>query len=142
LSNLGFGTGTLGQVAPNYGSDLSCVFDLDPAMAEISGRLLLAQACARRIITPRGGLIDDPNYGYDITQFLNDDLSPSDLARIASGIDGELVKDERVFASSTTVNFALNTLTIATTMTPSAGPTFALVLAVSNVTVAILQPIQ
>jgi len=140
LTALGFGTGTTVGSTPNYGTDLSCVFDLDPGMVEVSGRLLLAQACVRRLITARGTLIDDLNYGFDVTQFLNDDLDPADLARIASSIDAELTKDERVFSSSTTVSLALNVLTISTQMTPSAGPTFQLTLAVNAVSVALLQP--
>lgn len=141
-SVLGFGTGTLGTAGtpPNYGTDLSCISDLDPSMAEVSGRLLLAQACVRRLTTPRGGLIDDPNYGYDVTQFLNDDLNPADLQRIASAIDAELVKDERVLSSTTQITLISNVLTIATQMTPSGGPSFSLVLAVSAVTVSLLQP--
>lgn len=65
---------------PDYGTDLSCVVDLDAGLAEVTGNTLLAQALARRLITPRGGLLDDPNYGYDLTQFLNADIGPTDLA--------------------------------------------------------------
>lgn len=51
---------------PAEGSDFSGVDDLDPAMREVSGRLALAQAYARRLNTPRGALPDWPEYGFDL----------------------------------------------------------------------------
>lgn len=142
MSNLAFGGATTPSYASvNYGSDLSCVTDLDPAMVETSGLHMLAQALCRRLITPRGTLIDDFNYGFDLRQFLGDDVGPADLARIASGVDAELLKDERVSASQTTVALAAQgVLNVVTTLTPSAGPSFQLVLAITNVTATLLQP--
>jgi phage baseplate assembly protein W len=140
MTQPGFGTGTAPQTAPSYGTDLSCVSDMDPGAVEVSGLTLLGQACARRLMTPRGRLLDDPNYGTDITRYVNDDLSPADLAKIGSGVDAELVKDERVSASSTTVTFpSTGILTLAIQVTPSTGPTFKLVIAVSQVTATLLQ---
>jgi hypothetical protein len=80
----------------DYGSDLSCVQDLDPRCIVVTGRRLLAEAVARRWITPRGGLIDDPNYGTDVTAYINDDVKPRDLATLASAMSQEAEKDERV----------------------------------------------
>jgi phage baseplate assembly protein W len=127
---------------PTYGHDLSCTNDLDPNMIEVDGLTTLTQAIFRRLITPRGTLLDDPNYGYDVTQFVNDDLSPADISRIGTQIDQELLKDQRVYASSTTVTYVASAsmLTIATVVTPSTGPTFTLVLAASQVTVQLLAP--
>jgi hypothetical protein len=127
------------QPAPNvFGYDLSCVNDLDPGMAEVGGITVLAQALARRLITPRGQLIDDPNYGYDLNGFLNDDIDPiQDPPRIAAGIDLELQKDERVFSSTSQVTFATNVITTTTQVLSALGP-FTFVLAVSNVTAQLL----
>ncbi len=120
----------------DYGHDLSCITDLDPAMLEIDGRLVLAQALARRLITPRGGLIDDPNYGYDLRLFLNDDQTAAAVAMIGSGIDAEFLKDERVLASTTTVTFTTRgVLTTVSSITDNIGP-FSLVLGVGGLTVA------
>jgi hypothetical protein len=120
---------------------MDCVFDLTPAMAETSGLHMLAQAAVRRLTTQRGTLIDDLNYGFDVRQFLGSDLSPADVAKIGSQCDSELLKDERIYQSQTTVTLlAGGTLNIVTTFTPSIGPTFQLVALISNISVALLQP--
>ncbi len=131
----------------NYGTDLAGYLDLTPTMAETSGNRLLAEACARRLITPRGGLIDDPNYGYDVTELINDDLGPRDLAILSSGIQQELLKDERVIAVEALVTLgAGGNLVITVNLTGANGPfllvlgvSSVLVLGVSSATVTILQ---
>ena len=141
MANQGFGPGNLTTSIPNYGSDLDCVFDLQPSMVETSGLHMLAQALVRRLITQRGTLIDDQNYGFDVRQFLGADLSPADVAKIGSQCDTEMVKDERVYQSQTTVTMmAGGTLNISVIITPSIGPTFQLTALVSQITVALLQP--
>ncbi len=127
-----------GVVTPVFGRDLFCTTDLDPGMLEVDGLTCLGQALFRRITTPRGQVIDDPNYGFDVTQFLNDDLAQSDLARIAAGVDAEFLKDERVYRSSTTVTLLLNTLTVSCLVTPTQGPAFALVVSANQVTAQLL----
>lgn len=107
-------------------------------MATVSGRLCLAQALARRIITPRGALIDDPNYGTDITDFLDDDVPAPVLTQLAGNIDAEFLKDERVVASQSTVIFAAGKLVTTSSVQDGDGP-FALVLSVGDVTVDILK---
>ena len=83
-------------VNTDFGSDLSCVQYLDPRCIVVTGRLLLAEAIVRRWITPRGELIDDPNYGTDITAYINDDVTPRDIATLKSAMAQEAEKDERV----------------------------------------------
>lgn len=125
-----------------YGHDLSCVSDLDPGMAEVDGTTTLAQALARRVSTPRGTLIDDPNYGYDITQELNNDVGPQDLARIGTNVDTEFLKDERVLSSKTTVQLLANGSLLVTTQVQGATGTFALVLQATSVSVLLLTVTQ
>lgn len=121
------------------GSDLSCITDLTPSMAEVTGRRALAEAVARRWSTPRGRLIDDPNYGFDLTQFVNDDVDPPKLARIKAGAEAEAGKDERVEDAEVSLVFTAGGLLIVTgTLTDAAGP-FTLTCAVSAVTVQLLQ---
>ena len=123
----------------DYGTTLSCAFDLDAMGAQSSGLTALSDALVRRITTPRGRLLTDPNYGYDIQGELNDDVTTQQVGQIASNMDQEFLKDQRVFASSTTV--ALNadgSLDTSSSIQSALGP-FSLVLAVSNVTVAIIQ---
>ncbi len=103
-------------------------------MATVSGRILLAQALARRIITPRGALIDDPNYGIDVTDFLDDDVLPQQLTQLGGNIDAEFLKDQRVVASTTVVTFLSHKLTITSAVQDGDGP-FTLVLSVGDVTI-------
>ena len=123
----------------NFGHDLACTTDLDPAMAEVDGTLLLGQALARRIQTPRGGLIDDPNYGYDVRSFLNADVDSATIGQIGAKMDAEFLKDERVAKSVTSLTYTAGVITSTTIITTNSGP-FTLVLAISSVTVAILKP--
>ena len=121
----------------DYGTDLSCVSDLDPTGAEISGRVLLGQALSRRLTTPRGRLLEDANYGFDLRQFVDDDLAPVDLAQIRSSIEAECLKDERVLAATATVTLTNNVLIVSVNLQDAAGP-FPLVLSVTAVTTTVL----
>jgi hypothetical protein len=121
----------------DFGTDLSCVSDLTPNMAEVSGNTVLAQAIARRLITPRGRLIDDPNYGYDLSAFLNADLGPGDVGKITANVYAECLKDERVLDAQVSVSLALNVLTVTVTLSTANGP-FTLVLSISSVTTSLL----
>jgi len=126
---------TIGSV--NDGHDLFCITDMDPGAIEVDGRVTLAQALVRRLQTPRGGLIDDPNYGFDVTQFINDDITQATITRMQGQITAEMLKDERVISAVTTVVFSGGMLIITISITDGVGP-FPLVLAVSAVTVQIL----
>ncbi len=124
---------------PDFGTTLSCTFDLDPMGAVVSGLTALSQALVRRITTPRGRLLTDPNYGYDVTGELNDDVTTQQVAAIGSAMDQEFLKDQRVFASLTTVTLASDgSLDTSSLIQSSLGP-FSLVLSVSQVSVAIIQ---
>jgi len=119
----------------NYGHDLAMsadLIDIDAMGAETDGRTVLAQALVRRITTPRGGLIDDSNYGYDVRAFLNDDLDAHALAQMGAAIDGEFRKDERVLTSQTRVTLSDGGLTVTSLIQDLAGP-FTLVASVSTV---------
>jgi phage baseplate assembly protein W len=118
--------------ASSFGQCWSCVTDLSSPGIYVTGNQAIGEAIARRLQTPRGGLIDDPNYGYDLTDFLNDDLTTADLALIQSNVNAECVKDERVTAASTTLTFTGGVLIVTIAVTTSAGP-FTLVLSVSSV---------
>lgn len=123
----------------DFGQDLSLVFDMDPMGAMVTGRDLLSQALVRRITTPRGRLLSNPNYGYDVTSEINDDLSTQEVSTIASNMDQEFLKDERVVSSSTTATLdADGVMTTITTIQDGQGP-FSLTLQISAVNVSILQ---
>lgn len=124
---------------PDYGTDFDCTSDLNPAMPLVTGRVALVQALYRRLITPRGGLWYDPNYGVGVQGMLNAGLTPSQLSRIGSLVDAEFAKDDRVVASTTTATFAGGVLSLTAIISDGSGP-FPLSVAVSSVTVALLTP--
>lgn len=122
----------------DFGTDLSCVTDLSEDCRPVSGQLLVCQAIARRLSTPRGRLIDDPNYGYDLTDSLNDDMGPADIAEIQAGATAECLKDERVLSATVTVTLpSTGELTIVINLDLGEGP-FDLTLAVKDTAVEII----
>ena len=145
-------------VNPALGSDLAGTNDLTAQMAESSGRRCLAEALVRRVLTPRGQLLDDPDYGEDLLAWLNDDVDANSIRRLASVLDAEWLKDERVIAADVVVQFVgesqvaaarsgivtnpnpgmLGVLVISATITDGTGP-FLLVISASAAGVALLE---
>lgn len=120
------------------GQDVGGYLDVDPQGAMVSGRTMLAQDLARRYSTPRGRLIDDPNYGYDLTDYIYADMSPADFAAMQAGAEQEAVKDERVESAVVLATLrASGDCEVEITVTDSDGD-FKLVLSVSAVTVTLL----
>lgn len=81
-----------------FGSDLSCVTDLTPDMAELASDdvLVVAQAALRRLTTPRGALLDDPDYGLDVQSYVHKAMTTAELRAMAGQIRLELLKDDRI----------------------------------------------
>ena len=145
-------------VNPALGLDLTCTNDLTPTMTTSSGRQCLAEAIYRRMTTPRGGLIYDPNYGFDLTAYIEDDITGSDLGTIQAGILQQCAQDERIVSAKCAVQFVgSNQVTSATSgivanpkpgtqgvlvvtliITDSMGP-FKLVVSASSLSVQLLQ---
>lgn len=128
-------------MATDYGSDVSTFPDLDPTFALITGPRVIAEAVARRLMTPRGGgLHYDLAYGYDVRSLLNGSFSNAQIAAIGGEIEQEVLKDERVLAASVTMRFtqATGSLLITIALTAADGP-FTLVLDVTAVSVSILR---
>ena len=104
-----------------------------------TGFRVVAEAIVRRWQTPRGGLVDDPNYGFDLSDFVSDDLGKSDLARIAKSAAAEALKDERVLACDVTVQYLVGgMLAVSGKVQTALGP-FQLVVSVGQVTISLLQ---
>ena len=128
----------------DYGSDVSTFAGgngLDPSFATITGPRVVAEALARRLMTPAGTMIGDPNYGYDLRALINKRLTVADLYSVRSSIAAELVKDERVQDVPTcdlTADTSTGVVTVTASVDLGQGP-FALVLAVSAVTVQLLK---
>lgn len=81
-----------------FGSDMSCVDDLTEDMAEVDGRTTraLAEALIRRIGTPRGSVLDAPDYGIDLRSYLHRGSTQAELLGLAGDVANEWRKDDRV----------------------------------------------
>lgn len=132
----------MAQFEPNYGKGLACTTDLDPMLRFVSGTTLMANACVRRLFCRKGSLLSDALYGIDLRDLLGSKfLTQKDVDKIASFAQAELLNDERIASVSVTGTFNSRTRTLNLTIvgTGALGP-FSLTLAVSDVTVQILQP--
>jgi phage baseplate assembly protein W len=124
---------------PDFGTAWSCVQDLTMPATLVSGFRVVGEAIARRWSTPRGALVDDPNYGTDITGQVGADMGPTDLSRFASTLAAEAQKDQRVRKCSVTATQNVDgSIVIVGNVTTTDGP-FSLVATVSNASVQLLQ---
>lgn len=124
----------------DFGTDLSCTDDLDETMKEISGQDVLAQAIYRRLTTPRGQLIDDPDYGIDVRSFLSRGVDAGKLHEIEGTIRQEVLKDERVanVTAKATIDYKTYSITVSLIVTTGDGP-FRLVFSITADTVEFLK---
>lgn len=112
--------------------------DLSMPSYMASGFLVVAEAILRRWSTGRGELIDDPNYGYNLTDLVNADLSPSELSSAQQQAAAEAVKDERVRKGNVTMVLGVDgTLAVTGQITTAQGQ-FKMVVAVSAATTQLL----
>lgn len=127
--------------APPYGRDTSCTGRMRPGTV-VSGGLLLGQAAYRRLITDRGSLLDDGNYGLNLSRKLGADVTTDEIATYPGQIRAELLKDPRLEAVA--VNIAVQnsagriTLNVEIRGIGVTGEGFALSLHVSDVRVELL----
>lgn len=122
----------------DFGLDISTpgALDLDPHFALVSGWGQLAQALARRILTPTGGLRDDPAYGFDVRAYLNDTPPPARV--VAAEVRAQWLADERVEDCDVSVAYEGGALSVVGVVLTSEG-TLRLVLSVSSVSLSILR---
>lgn len=83
-------------MAIDYGADVSTFPDLNVTGQQVSDTRSVVECCLRRLITPNGSLSYDRDFGYDLRDLLNDDLTDAELRRYEARIAIELEKDERV----------------------------------------------
>lgn len=117
------------------------VIDLDPVFGLVSGRTALVQALARRITTERGTLAwigDDPEYGDDVRASLGDDIETRQSFVVATRVERELLRDERVRGARVAASIASGRLVINAQVSDAAGP-FRFTLAVTAVSVETLK---
>lgn len=128
----------------DYGSDVSTLtsagaLDLDPYFRTITGAECVAQAIARRLTTPLGGLLDDPEYGYDLRALVHAPSGTDTIFEAQSEIEAQCLLDERVSDATVELSVEDEVLTCSVALTLFDDKAFTLVLAVSAVTVEILQ---
>lgn len=85
----------------DFGTDLSALPDLNFSIK--SGNDNLAEAIARRLVTPRGGLFYDSSYGLDLRQYLNEALTDEVRYEIETLVAAECEKDERILSAMATL---------------------------------------
>jgi phage baseplate assembly protein W len=130
LANLGPTNGV------DFGQDVSTFPVPDTSFATITGFRVLAEALARRLITPRGFLSFHTDYGTDTRLYVNEAIDDAALSRIKAEVAAELRQDERVHDADATVAFdeAAQKLSITCQVLTAAGP-FSFVLALSKLSV-------
>lgn len=121
-----------------WGRDLSCITDIDTTLTEATGHQVLAEALARRVITPNNTLLDDSAYGFDLTQYVNDDIDKRTLAEIAQQTRAQFLQDDRVRDATVEISFTGGLLIVAATIYTGIAP-FRLTLSVDQVDVALLK---
>lgn len=126
-----------------YGTDLDCAADCRDDFSEIDPQSprAIVQALIRRWTTPRGALVDDPDYGFDIRAYYNRGVTLSELRALTMQMASEARKDDRVSDIRVSANASLQTseLYITARITP-ADPdtaTFTLTFAVTSADVLI-----
>jgi hypothetical protein len=121
------------SAAISLGQCWSCIFDLTMPSTMAVGLQCVGEAIARRWSTTQGELLDDPNYGRNLTDLVGDDLGPNDLSRMQQLLAAEALKDQRVQTAVVVLTFVNGVITATGTFTTAAGP-FTLVGSVSQFT--------
>lgn len=127
----------------SFGSDFSGIDDIDQFWTFLEGEEAEVTACiqavARRYMVPRGGNPWDNGYGYDLRLLVG---SSADPAIAETQISAEARKEERIAEciAKVTVSGPTSgeTWTIVIKCTMDNGLTFTLTLAVTAVTVVLL----
>jgi hypothetical protein len=104
-----------------WGRDLSCVTDCTDSFAETppNSPRIIAEAATRRLITPRGTLLDDPNYGLDLRGYCNRGVTLTDLRTLQARVRAEIGKDARVAQCEAQVTSVGTSLSVQIEITPA-----------------------
>ena len=88
----------------DYGVDVYALTDIDPYFRLVSGQEAVAQAIARRLQTPAGGMLGDPAYGYDLRGLVNTAKSLAELEEIRANVEAQCLLDLRVDIADVSLN--------------------------------------
>lgn len=122
---------------PTWGTDVSTFPDLDATFSLLGSQRIVAEAVARRLLTPHGTLFYDPDSGVDLRELLGEGFTQAKLYRLRSLISSEAEADERVLSAAValTFNAAAQSLSVRVTIQTADGPDFALVLDINKLSV-------
>lgn len=122
----------------DLGSDFAGVDDLDANLSIVTGRRCLIENLARRLVTEKTGMLDDPTYGEPLHDIVGDVFDPIEYAQ---KVERQFLDDERVEAASVsaTYDIATRSAMLNGVVDDGDGP-FDFVIAVSDLTVEILEP--
>lgn len=128
----------------NLGVDISCYPDFDPAGSLVTGIVALCQRICRRITNVRGAWFWSPNDCTDVRNYLNVTLTKEAQQSIKSDLEREALREEEVSTVNASVTVStLSTLgqivTVHLTGTTSSNTSFSFVLAITQLTLTILQ---
>jgi hypothetical protein len=122
----------------DFGVDVHCLMDCRDDFAEVDEHSpeAIVEALVRRFVTPRGTMLDAPDYGLDIRAWCNRGATLTELRLLSSQMSAEARKDDRVDSVDVAVSSALSTqrLEIKLVVTPAdpALATFAATFAVTS----------
>lgn len=146
MATLSYGFGTGRRVArvtdsrdETLGTDVSALPSLGSRFRLVSGPENLAEALARRLMTPRGALHYAPDYGTDLRAFLSEAFTARTITRVRAAVEAELRKDRRVTAVSAVATYDATTesLAVEVVVENEAGP-FTLTVRATALTVELL----
>ena len=122
-----------------FGDDITCdPEDGIPATFElVSGRAALVQAILRRFQTRRGTLVDDPDYGLDLTDWVGKRTDTAQLLAWQQALQAEARKDQRVRSARARLTTPSGVLRFTLALETAEGP-FSLTVQVSEVSVDLL----
>ncbi len=125
----------------DYGQDVSTFPDLDVTGRTISGARCVAECTLRRLTTEEGTLDYDRDFGRDIRDLLNADVTPKEIRREEIRVANEIEKDERVLRADVTMTLdeQKQTLTIRVGGELVDAESFDFVLAITAVSAEILK---
>lgn len=128
------------MAADQLGSAVSCTDDLDALGRVVTGEDALLESLYRRLTTPRGQLITDPDFGLDVRSLLHKGLTAAGLGEIEGRLINELSKDERVSGVDVALEISADAQTVTGSLVVGYGPgPFRLVFTLTPDTVSLLK---
>lgn len=123
----------------DLGTDVALTDDLAGVWGLASGKTNLAMALYRRFTTTRGGLFYDLDYGFNLLDLLNAEMTPATVSDARGACIAQAEKEDRVEAATVTLVFdqAAKKATFTFEIESAIGP-FTLVLRATDAGVAIL----